>query len=765
MSTKAISQKKINVFIFIIFTIAVILAVLSTLYIHFCNKAELEIEQYKNQCEELSQQLVEKSSYLTEEVRNFVINQDMEALHNYWDEIEQVKTRENVIAQLEEMELPIQEMRLLNVAKENSDLYSYTESRAMRLVLDTMNVDESWLPSQVQDYVLNVVEKEMTDEAKKTAALQLLFSRQYIFEKETIMNNVELFQQTMQKRLEGDLDRAKRMSSQAMGILFILLGIILGMVFLILLIFVRMVIRPIQIYSDTLHDNQNMEYPLLSPQGSRETQIFAETFNELLAKLQEAGAAKSTFVSTMSHEIRTPLNTITGCEYLLRDTGLSGRQKEYMGHIQIASKQLLQIVNNVLDYSKLEQNRYQVELIDFNIRELCEEVCQLLYPTAKKKGIYLKLSMNYVEYPYIKGDEGKIRQILINLISNGIKFTSQGGVKITVKTHETGNSKVKNTTHNSDWSHSVNEQVSSSQIEPGIQLIFHVEDTGIGIEDEQKSVIFNAFEQADATVSRKYGGTGLGLAITDQIIHLLKGTIQLESQIGRGSIFTVCIPLQKSIQKEVEAANNGVIQPIYEGVRVLLVDDDEINQRMEGEILKKFGLKVDFASNGEESVIKASEICYDIIFMDIRMSKVDGYEAAKAIRQEGRSSSMIVALSADAEEKAIKKAYEAGMEAYLTKPLVPGRIASILELALRKGCFGKEPSGRGANDAIAAADAEVIALLQASLDEGVLNSMNILVENKKIIWNLLGQDNYEKLEYAIQSYDWDAALYILGKEV
>jgi len=863
MSTNSISQKKVNVFIFCIFAIAVILAVSSVLYINSCAQKQLEIEQYINQCEELSQQLVEASSYLTDEVRNFVINQELVSLYNYWNEVEVVKTRDTVIVKLEEMDLPEKEMHLLSVAKENSDLNNYTESRAMRLILDTMNVDESRLPDQVTSYVLNVVEKEMTDEEKKNAALKLLFGQQFTFEKDTMMKNVEVFQQTMQHRLNLVLETSRERTTSAMGILFLILGIILGLVLLVLLVFMRMVVHPIQVYSDTLHSTQDRKYPMLYPKGSKETRIFAEMFNELLGKLQEASAAKSIFVSAMSHEIRTPLNTITGYEYLLQDTELTSRQKEYLEYIQIGTKQLLHIVNNILDFSKLEQSKEQIEYIDFNIHKLCDEVYQIFYSSANQKGVFLDLSMEDLKYSYVKGDEVKIRQILINLISNAIKFTSKGGVAITVQ---------------------IEENFTVDQKETDIQLFLQVKDTGIGIKEEEKSKIFSAFEQADASVSRKYGGTGMGLAITEQLVQLLKGKIQLDSQVGMGSTFTVQLPLQLSRQESVESVDNISIQPLYKGVHVLLVDDNEINQKMEGELLKQYGLIVDYAKNGEEAVIKADKICYDMIFMDLRMSGMDGYTAAQAICREGSSRhSFIIALTADAEKKSVEMAYQAGIKRYLLKPININEIGEVLKDAYKnhylrdsmsplldinsalarlqgneklyielltvflrdhsrdfeklssvtageqsatilnlihqlkgvsgtlgavrlqrvlgiaeKQCNNKEllnkvwqiymetskviqeylsnheectrlilaEDGSKANKShkeTESLDEPAIVLLQSSLADGNLSSMDILIEKRKLFLEYLGLENYKQLEYAIQYFDWETALHILRK--
>ncbi len=358
---------------------------------------------------------------------------------------------------------------------------------------------------------------------------------------------------------------------------------------------------------------------------------------------------KISLLSNMTHEIRTPVNAIKGYAELLQETELNLEQKSYLLNIQDTSKHLSKIVNDILDYSKLEAGKMQIETSPFKIDKLLDEVQSMLKEQIKQKQLYLDV-MNVDCPKTMIGDSYRIRQILINFVSNASKFTEIGGISLTCN---------------------VDHALSDNQL----MLNFKVKDTGIGISTQDQERVFKAFDQANAATSRLFGGTGLGLNISMKIAHLMHGTISVDSKVNEGSTFTLTIPLEYNpISQNLES---NLDKKPRNGSKILLVEDNLLNQKLSERILSNLGMLVTIANNGLHATILEKEKYFDLILMDIHMPIMDGYEATRIIRKHNQKVP-IIAMSSDALYDERSALEELGINDSIEKPVDPNLLFRML---------------------------------------------------------------------------------------
>ncbi len=382
--------------------------------------------------------------------------------------------------------------------------------------------------------------------------------------------------------------------------------------------------------------------PLAAVLGQRE-KLMAQ-LRETTKAAQEAVRAKSEFLAVMSHEIRTPMTGVLGMADLLMQAPLPAKQREYVAWIRASGRHLLSLINDILDFSRIEAKKIELEAIEFSIPEVLAQVCSLLTPLAVEAGLELRFEADDDAAPRLRGDPTRIRQVLINLVGNGIKFTRRGGVTVAVS-HRT-------------------------MADRRERYHFEVRDTGIGISEEKRKLLFDPFSQVDSSTTRRYGGSGLGLAISRHLVEAMGGEIGVDSLEGVGSRFWFELPLTVSADtapRETSMPRVGDQQPR----RVLLAEDVEMNQILVADMLRAHGHDVVTAANGREAVELVAREAFDVVLMDVQMPVMDGIEATVRIRQlpPPACDVPVLALSANVMAEDMARYKAAGMNGALTKPI------------------------------------------------------------------------------------------------
>jgi signal transduction histidine kinase/CheY-like chemotaxis protein len=385
-------------------------------------------------------------------------------------------------------------------------------------------------------------------------------------------------------------------------------------------------------------------------------------FKEAEVKLEEEKAAaeqatkvKSEFVSLMSHEIRTPLNAIMGLTHLLlQEENMKEEHRDYLQSIHFSSQNMLSLINNTLDYSRIEAGKIELEKINFDLKDLLKSIYRSLHIRASEKQLNFELCIDKDTPAEVAGDPARLTQILNNLTSNAIRFTDKGSVKLAVDVVYQSDS---------DWI-----------------LEFSVTDTGVGIPEERQQEIFESFVQASAATHRQFGGTGLGLAITKKLVEIHKGNIRVKSTLGLGSIFSVrlrYVKPQPAFATLDKACLTDTLEERLKDVKILVVDDNPINKMVASKLLLSWHADVDTAEDGHSALEKIKHEAFDLVLMDLHMPGMNGFEAITEIRKLGKTMP-VIALTANASDEEKKKILALGGNDYITKPFVPQVLCNTL---------------------------------------------------------------------------------------
>jgi len=432
----------------------------------------------------------------------------------------------------------------------------------------------------------------------------------------------------------------------------------------------KWIVLPIKSMSEHLRDGKELTVP--AGHANSELGRLVGDINDLTAGLaqaknvaEQASRSKGEFLANMSHEIRTPINAVVGMAYLALKTDLSAKQRDYVEKIHDAGGHLLNLVNDLLDIAKIESGKLELEVAEFNLDQMIERVASIASEKARQKGLRLDFTSAPEIPSMIAGDSLRIGQILLNYLNNAIKFTTSGAVSVSIR------------------------MVERSEREG--RLLFEVTDSGIGLTDAQMEQLFRSFQQADASTTRKYGGTGLGLAITKQLAELMDGQVGVRSKHGMGSTFwaniRVGLPNADDAPDRPQPGATELLAGTlrFDGARILLAEDNLLNQQIARELLEDAGARVTIANDGREAIEQACTGDFDCILMDVRMPVMDGLQATHTLRAMPATAEIpIIAMTANAMVEDRAECLSAGMDDFVSKPVAPDQLLLTLSKWIRQ---------------------------------------------------------------------------------